>query len=120
MKGYIDLYLLPVPKKNIDAYRQQATAFGQIVLECGGLGYREFVGEDLSPKGVKSFKSSVTIGRGEVLTTAVAEFKSRQHRDRVMKKVMNDPRIKQMMVEAKPLANMKQMRYGGFETFVSA
>ena len=119
MKGYIDLYLLPVPKKNIDSYRRQAKTFGKIACDYGALNYREFVGDDLRPRGVLSFTSTVTLGRGEVLTTAVAEFKSRQHRDRVMKKVINDPRIKQMM-KVEPLANMKQMYYGGFETLVSA
>lgn len=35
-----------------------------------------------------------------------------------MKRVLADARVKRMM-EQEPLANMKQMRYGGFETFVS-
>ncbi len=117
MKGYVDLYLLPVPKKNLAAYRRQANTFGKIVLENGGLRYREFVGDDLQPSGVRSFASAVTLQRGEVLTAAVVEFTSRRHRDAVMKKAMADPRVKAMM-EQKPIARMKQMFYGGFETFV--
>lgn len=119
MKGYIDLYLLPVPTKNVAPYRRQATIFGRIAREYGALNYREFMGDDLFPKGVVSLTRAVKLGRGEVLTAAVAEFRSRSHRNQVMKKVLNDPRTKEMMKE-KPLANMKKMYYGGFNTFVSA
>lgn len=37
-----------------------------------------------------------------------------------MSRVMADPRLKAMMEEGEDLADMGQMRYGGFETFVSA
>jgi hypothetical protein len=33
--GYIDLYLLPVPKKNLAPYRRQATIFGSVAREYG-------------------------------------------------------------------------------------
>ena len=118
MRGYVDLYLLPVPKKKLSSYRRQARAFGKVARENGALSYREFIGEDLRHSGTQSLGEAVTMGRGEVLTAAVAEFKSRRHRDRVMKRVLADARVKRMM-EQEPLANMKQMRYGGFETFVS-
>jgi uncharacterized protein YbaA (DUF1428 family) len=47
----------------------------------------------------------------------VAEFESRAHRDEVMEKVMNDPRVT-AMTDDEPVADMDQMRYGGFETIV--
>ncbi|MBA2683538.1 MAG: DUF1428 domain-containing protein [Gemmatimonadaceae bacterium] len=118
MKGYVDLYLLPVPKKNLGAYRRQARLFGMVARENGALSYREFIGEDLRHSGTESLAKAVTLARGEVLTAAVAEFSSRRHRDRVMKRMLADPRVQRMM-EQKPIANMKQMRYGGFETLVS-
>lgn len=119
MAGYIDLYLLPVPTKHTAAYRRQARLFGKVMRECGALSYREFAADDLHPDGTVSFASAVTMKRSDVLTTAVAEFSSRRHRDQVMKKVMNHPSIQGMMKE-KPLADMTQMIYGGFKTFVSA
>jgi uncharacterized protein YbaA (DUF1428 family) len=118
MKGYVDLYLLPVPQKRIAPYRRQAKTFGTVARQYGALNYREFIGDDLRPAGVVSFAKVIALGRGEVLTAAVAEFKSRRHRDQVMKKVLDDPRIRKMM-QNKPLARMKQMHYGGFRTFVS-
>lgn len=118
MKGYVDLYLLPVPRKNLSAYRRQARMFGLVARENGALSYREFIGEDLRHPGTESLAKAVTVRRGEILTAAVAEFRSRRHRDRVMKKVLADPRVKRMMEQA-PVADMGQMRYGGFETLVS-
>jgi hypothetical protein len=37
IKGYVDLYLLPLRKKNIAAYRRQAQGFGRIAREYGAL-----------------------------------------------------------------------------------
>ncbi len=45
----------------------------------------------------------------------MVEFESRAHRD----EVMQDPRVAGLMKE-EPIANMEQMRYGGFETIVTA
>ncbi len=118
MKGYVDLYLLPVPKKNIPAYRRQAQQFGRMAREYGALDYREFLGDDLFPKGVGSFTQRVKLGRGEVLTAAIVGFRSRRHRDQVMKKMFSDPRTAEMM-EKEPLFDMKKMVYGGFVTFVN-
>jgi uncharacterized protein YbaA (DUF1428 family) len=108
--GYVDIYLLPVPEKNLEAYRQQATTFGTVAKERGALSYREFRGDDLDDK--------LKVPDGEILTAAVAEFESRAHRDAVMEKVMKDPRVTEM-VEGEQIANMGQMRYGGFQTFVN-
>ena len=108
--GYIDLYLLPVPEKNLDAYVEQATLFGRVAKEHGALSYREFRGDDL--------QENLTADEGTVLTSAVVEFRSRAHRDEVMEKVLADPRVAEM-TDAEQLADMAQMRYGGFETFVA-
>ena len=109
-QGYVDIYFLPVPEKNIDAYREQATTFGKVAKEHGALAYREFRGDDLG--------ENLSAGEGEVLTAAVAEFESREHRDAVMERVLADPRVTALM-EGEHLADMEQMRYGGFQTFVS-
>ena len=111
MNGYADIYLLPVPEKNIDVYREQATTFGLVLKEYGALSYREFRGDDLG----EGFAAAAD---GQLLTAAVAEFDSRAHRDEVMEKVLADPRMK-ALEEGEQLTDMTQMRYGGFETFVS-
>ena len=109
MAGYVDIYMLPVPEGSIEAYRRQATTFGRVATEHGALSYREFRGDDL--------REGLSVVEGELLTAAVVEFRSREHRDEVMAKVMEDPRVKQLM-DGEEVADMSQMRYGGFETFV--
>ena len=111
VEGYVDLYLLPVPERNIEEYRRQALSFGSVVREHGALSYREFRGDDL--------QEGFSAGEGEVLTAAVVEFRSRAHRDEVMAKAMKDPRV-ESVAQATDIADMGQMRYGGFATFVEA
>ena len=111
--GYIDLYLLPVREDRIEEYREQASAFGAVVKEKGALSYREFRADDLGD----GFAGSA--GPGELLTSAVVEFESRAHRDAVMEQALADPRVVSM-ADAPAIADMAQMRYGGFETFVEA
>jgi uncharacterized protein YbaA (DUF1428 family) len=118
MKGYVDLYLLPIPKKNISAYRKIAEKFGEIIRDHGALEYREWQGDDLHHKGmVASFPSKIKLKPGEVLISSVVEFNSKAHRNQVNKKIMNDPRMKDLM-NMKPLFDMKRMLYGGFSTIV--
>jgi uncharacterized protein YbaA (DUF1428 family) len=113
-QGYADLYLLPVPEAALEDYRRQATAFGQVVRELGALGYREFLADDVGD-GLKALATA----DGTVLTAAIAEFTSREHRDEVMERVLADPRVTALM-EGDQIADMDAMRYGGFRTFVEA
>lgn len=117
MKGYVDLYLLPIPKKNIAAYQKIANKFGEIIRDYGALEYREWVGDDLNHKGMVAFPSKIKLKPGEVLISSVVEFKSKAHRNQVNKKIMNDQRMNDMM-NMKPLFDMKRMVYGGFSTIV--
>jgi len=114
MAGYVDIYLLPVPKSNIAEYREQALAFGAVAKEYGAIRYREFRADDLG----KGFTTAAP--NGNLLTAAVVDFDSREHRDEVMNKVMRDERIKAMGESSDEIADMSHMRYGGFETFVEA
>jgi uncharacterized protein YbaA (DUF1428 family) len=117
VKGYVDLYILPLPKKNLAVYRRIAHKFGKIIEDHGALEYREWVGDDLKVKGMTAFPSKIRLKPGEVLISSVVEFHSKSHRNRVNKKAMNDPRMKALMME-KPLFDMKRMLYGGFSTIV--
>ncbi|MCI0448005.1 DUF1428 domain-containing protein [bacterium] len=117
MKGYVDLYLVPIPKKNIPAYRKIAEKFGEIIRDHGALEYREWQGDDLHHKGMVAFPSKIKLKPGEVLISSVVEFNSKVHRNQVNKKIMKDPRMKDLM-NMKPLFDMKRMLYGGFSTIV--
>jgi uncharacterized protein YbaA (DUF1428 family) len=108
---YVDLYLLPVPRANLDAYRDQALGFGSVVKEHGALSYRELLADDP--------RENLPVEDGVVMTAAVVEFASRTHRDEVMDRVLSDPRVDQLM-EGEALADMGRMTYGGFAPLVTA
>lgn len=117
MAKYVDGYVLPVPKKNLKAYRRIAQKAGKIWREHGALEYRECAGDDLNVKGLVPFPRQVKLKPGETVVFAWVVFKSRAHRDRVNAKVMKDPRLADMCVDAMPF-DVKRMAYGGFKTLV--
>ena len=115
---YVDGYVLPVPKKNLPAYRRMAAKAGKVWREHGALEFRECVGEDLKTKKIKSFPELVKPKPGETVFFSWIVFKSRAHRDAVNAKVMKDPRLAKMMyMKAMPF-DSKRMAYGGFEVMV--
>ena len=115
---YVDGYVLPVPKKNLPAYRRMATKAGKVWREHGTLEFRECVGEDLKTKKIKSFPSLVKPKPGETVVFSWIVFKSRAHRDAVNAKVMKDPRLAKMMDMKSMPFDSKRMAYGGFEVMV--
>jgi uncharacterized protein YbaA (DUF1428 family) len=114
---YVDGFVLPVPKKNIRAYRRMSRKAGKIWRELGALEFRECIGDDLAIKGVFSFRRMVRARPGETVLFSWIVFKSRAHRDRVNAKVMKDPRLGKMDEKSMPF-DMKRMAYGGFTTLV--
>lgn len=115
---YVDGFIVPVPKKNIAAYRSLARKAGKIWREHGALDYRECIAEDVKPGKLTSFPQSVKLKPGEVVVFSWITYKSRKDRDRVNAKVMKDPRLAGMMTpEAMPFDG-KRMIYGGFDTLV--
>lgn len=114
MGFYVDGFVLPVPKKNIAAYRAIARKAGKIWREHGALEYRECVGDDVQPGKTTSFPKSVKLKPNEVVWFSWIVYKSRKHRDAVNKKVMADPRIAKMPPKTMPF-DAKRMIYGGFK-----
>jgi uncharacterized protein YbaA (DUF1428 family) len=118
---YVDGYVLPLPKKNLLAYRRMAQRAGKIWREHGALDYKECVGEDLKKtKWSVPFSRILKLKPGETVVFAYVVFKSRAHRDRVNAKVMNDPRLGEG-IEGMPMPfDVKRMIYGGFKVLVDA
>lgn len=116
---YVDGYILPVPTKNLQAYRRMAQKAGKIWREHGALEYRECVGEDLDTKMGKTFPSAMKAKPDETIIFSWVVFNSRAHRDRVNAKVMKDPRLANMDLKSMPF-DFKRMVYGGFKVLVEA
>lgn len=118
MPRYVDGFVLPVPKRKLDAYRRQARKAGKLWREHGALEFRECIADDVSPGEVTSFPPSVNLKRGETVVFSWIVFKSRAHRDRVNAKVMKDPRLADMMDPKGMPFDAKRMIYGGFNVVV--
>jgi uncharacterized protein YbaA (DUF1428 family) len=115
---YVDGFVLPVPKQNVEAYRRMSRKAGKIWMEHGALAYRECVAEDVKPGKTTSFPQSVKLEPDETVVFAWIAFRSRAHRDKVNAKVMSDPRLADMMDSKAMPFDGRRMIYGGFDTIV--
>ena len=115
---YVDGYILPLPKKNLPAYRRMAQKAGNVWRDHGALEYIECVADDVKPGKHTSFPQSVKLKPGETVVFAYIVYKSRAHRDRINAKVMKDPRLANMMDPKALPFDGKRMIWGGFKTLV--
>jgi uncharacterized protein YbaA (DUF1428 family) len=116
--AYVDGFVLPVPKKKVEAYRKLAAKAGKIWKEYGALDYWECVADDVRKGKTTSFPQSVKLKPNEVVVFSWIVYKSRAHRDRVNKKVMADSRIAAMGGWESMPFDTKRMIYGGFKSIV--
>jgi len=115
---YVDGFVLPVPKKNLAAYKKMAALGAKVWMDHGALGYVETVADDVKPGKLTSFPQSVMLKRGEVVVFSWIRYKSRKHRDAVNKKAMADPRLAAFMDPKKMPFDGKRMFFGGFKAFI--
>jgi uncharacterized protein YbaA (DUF1428 family) len=109
---------MPVPKKNLKAYQKMAKASAKAWKKAGALEYIEMLGDDV-PKGkITSFPKSVKLKAGEIIVFGYAIYKSRAHRDSVMKKVHQDMALMKFW-DNMPFDGMR-MIWGGFKSFVAS
>jgi uncharacterized protein YbaA (DUF1428 family) len=115
---YVDGFVVPVPKKNIDAYRRIAQKAGRVWRKHGALEFRECIGDDLKVKMGVAFPRAARLKPGETVMFSWIVYKSRAHRDRVNAKVMKDPRLAAEMDPKTMPFDVKRMVMGGFRTIV--
>jgi uncharacterized protein YbaA (DUF1428 family) len=115
---YVDGFVVPVPKKNLAAYRRMARKVGTVWLEYGALEYVECVADDVKPGKWTSFPQSVKLKRGEVVVFAYVVYKSRAQRDKAMAESMKDPRVAAIIDAKKMPFDGKRMFWGGFRSFI--
>ena len=115
---YVDGFVIPVPKKNLQAYRRMAQKAGKVWRDHGAVDFRECVADDVKVGKRTSFPRSVKLKPGETVIFSWIAFKSRAHRDRVNARVMRDPRLATMMNPKAMPFDGKRMIYGGFKILV--
>jgi uncharacterized protein YbaA (DUF1428 family) len=116
--SYVDGFVVPVPRRKLQAYRRLALKAAGIFREHGALQVVECVADDVKPGKTTSFPQSVKLKKGEVVVFSWIVYRSRKHRDRVNAKVMKDPRISEMSdPDAMPFDG-RRMIYGGFKRLI--
>jgi uncharacterized protein YbaA (DUF1428 family) len=114
---YVDGFLVPVPKANLDDYKKMATLAGEVWKEHGALSFIECVADDVPYGELTSFPRAVHVKDDEVVVFSWITYESREARDAINAKVMADPRLKMNDPNAMPFDG-KRMIYGGFKPIV--
>ena len=118
MSHYVDGYVAPVPTRNLEAYREMAERAGRIWKEHGALQVCECAADDVKPGKLTSFPQAVQAKEDETVIFSWVVFESREHRDTVNAKVMEDPRMTDMMDPKQLPFDGKRMFWGGFRAIV--
>lgn len=120
MGKYVDGFVIPIAKENVEKYREIAGKAGEVWKEHGALEYFEAVGDDLEHENLVSFLKIANASEDETVIFAWIVYESKEHRDKVNAAVMEDARIKDSMKNCDELFDYKRMAYGGFKVLVEA
>lgn len=119
--GYVDGFVIPIPKKNTAAYKKMAKEACGTWKRFGALDYKECIIEDAQPKYVHfGFSKMAKAKPGETVWFSFIVFKSRAHRDAVNKKVMAFFAKKYPNYDMPMPFDLKRFSYAGFKVVVSS
>lgn len=114
--SYIDGMVVPVPKKNLAAYKRMSRTLAKVWRDHGALAWTECAADDVKPGKVTSFPQAVKLKPDEIVVFSWIVYASRKERDRINKAAMSDPRVGKAM-KAMPFDG-KRMFFGGFKPIV--
>lgn len=120
MPTYVDGFVLPLPRKNLAAYRKMALLAAKVWKRHGALSYCEATLDDVGGSFCLPFTKLAKPKRGETVVLAYITYKSRSHRDRVTKKVMTDPELLASCDSKNMPFDVKRMAFSGFSAIVEA
>ena len=119
--GYVDGFVLSVPKKNTAKYKKMAQDAGKVWKRFGALDYKECMIDDKKPQLVTfTFPKMAKAKPNEAVWFSFIVYKSRAHRDSVNKKVMAYFEKKYGKDKMDMPFDMKRMAYAGFKVVVDA
>ncbi|MGE5471051.1 MAG: DUF1428 domain-containing protein [Bacteroidota bacterium] len=118
MSHYIDAIVIPVPRANLETYKQMSMAWGNAHLRHGALYYSDSLSDDIQPGKFTSFPQSVQLKDDEVIALAWIVYRNKEDRDRISKEAMEDPQLKDAMSAATMPFDGKRMFWGGFQTVI--
>lgn len=117
MAFYVDGFVVPVPTAKMAAYKKMARIVGKVFKDHGAISVTECLADDVKPGKSTSFPQSVKLKADETVVFSWIAYTSRAHRDKVVAKAMQDPR---MPMDPKNFPfDGKRMVFGGFKTIVA-
>jgi uncharacterized protein YbaA (DUF1428 family) len=115
---YVDGFIIAVHKDKLDDYKRMAEMGRDFWMENGALSYVECIGDDVPYGELTSFPRAVQAAEDEVIIFSWITYRSREDRDAISKKVMDDPRWKEF--EQNMPFDGKRMIWGGFKMIVGS
>jgi uncharacterized protein YbaA (DUF1428 family) len=112
--SYIDGFVVAVPTKNKDKYREMAQKSWAMFKEYGADRMVECWGDDVPPGKVTDFQRSVAAKADETVVFSWILWPSKEVRDAGQAKMKDDPRMK---MSDMPFDGQR-MIYGGFEVLL--
>ena len=109
---YVDGFLIPVPANKKQDYLALAEKMAPLFKEFGATRVVECWGEDVKDGKVTDFKRAVNAEVDEITVFSWIEYPSKEIRDAANKRMMEDPRTKDMG-NTMPFDG-KRMIFGGF------
>jgi uncharacterized protein YbaA (DUF1428 family) len=111
--AYIEGFILAVPEKNKEAYRQHAANSVAFFRECGATRLVETWADEVPDGKVTDFRRAVKAKPDEAVLFSWIEYPDRTARDAAVKKITSDPRMAEMM--ASMPFDAQRMIWGGFK-----
>lgn len=108
---YVEGFLAAVPAANKQAYLTHATAAAKLFKEYGATRVVESWGDDVARGKTNDFWGAVQAKDGEVVVFSWIEYPSKDVRDAATKKMMDDPRMRE--IGEMPFDG-RRMIFGGF------
>jgi uncharacterized protein YbaA (DUF1428 family) len=124
MAKYVDGFVLVVPKDKTEEYKKMAEGGRDTWIKYGALEYYECRGDDLVPQEMggekaRAFPEMTGATSEDTVWFSFIVFKSKEHRDEVNAKVMEDMNRQMEGHDNMPMPfDMKRMAYGGFQVEV--
>jgi uncharacterized protein YbaA (DUF1428 family) len=119
MAKYVDGFVLVVPSDKTEEYKQMASMGRDAWMKHGALSYFECRGDDLTPQDMggektRAFTEMTGATEGETVWFSFITFASKEHRDEVNAKVMEEMSHQSGPEGGAMPFEMKRMAYGGF------
>ncbi len=124
MSKYVDGFVLVIPNDKTEEYIKMAEGGRELWMKHGALDYYECRGDDykqqeMGSEKTRAFPEMAGAGKDETVWFSFIVFKSKEHRDEVNAKVMEEmSKQENSEVNMEMPFDMKKMAYGGFQVEV--